>query len=130
MFFLPPTSLPVVGIETVTQTSQDIDFRVFDRRSRLSLSDSRFGGGLLWTKLGQLRPQVVAILTNLEQPVGIQSSGLGALLLSVGKTCDQGFSATDRVADVRGSLQRPGETVQRGVTAMLANTLQSAQPFW
>ncbi|TXT39082.1 MAG: hypothetical protein FD138_170 [Planctomycetota bacterium] len=83
MFFLPPQGLSVCGFKPIAQSPQDIEFRVLFRRDGLSLVDGVFGNRLLLDEIGQLGPQGVAILTDLQQSHRVESTGMSALLLSV-----------------------------------------------
>ena len=89
----------------IAQTLQDIDFRVLFRRNGLSLADRGVGSGLLLAQLRQLKPQGVAILSDLAQSISVESSRWSGLLLRIGQTCDRGIRDVDRVTDSRGGLQ-------------------------
>lgn len=130
MFFLSPLSLSLGGIQPFAQTPQDIDFRVLIRHEGLSFAEGDLGDRLLLAEFRQLRPQGVAILTHLQQSLGVEPSGTDALLLGVCERREMLFDAVDRRADFRRRLQTLREEVPRDIAAMFTNVLQSAEPFW
>ncbi len=122
-------SLPVCGIEPISQTSQNVGLGVFGGRVGLSLVDDGFGGNLLTEKISSLRPQVIAVLANLSHAFRIQPFGVAAWRLSLSQACDHGLNTNGRVSNLRGRLQALSKRLQRGVTTMLANALQHSQPI-